>query len=133
QTERLQRLEQARQEQGQSWRLNPVVEALQALRGVPCTVAVPPAAALGAPPRFEQPRPLMGSWGLPPAASSRGARRRQGALTNAGNTHARRALVAGAWASRSPAKVSRHLQRRLAKASTPIPESSGTGQLPRGK
>jgi transposase len=39
-TERLQRLEQARQEQVTSWRLHPVVEALQALRGVPLTVAV---------------------------------------------------------------------------------------------
>ena len=42
QTERLKRLEQARKAQGQTWRLVPVVEALQALRGVQCTVAAPP-------------------------------------------------------------------------------------------
>jgi len=42
-----------------------------------------------------------------------GERRRQGSITTAGHTHARRALVAGAWAYRYPAKVSRHLQRRL--------------------
>jgi transposase len=34
-------------------------------------------------------------------------------MTKAGNTHARRALVEGAWAYRYPAKVSRHLQLRL--------------------
>ena len=36
-------------------------------------------------------------------------------MTTAGNTHARKALVEGAWASRSPAKVSRHLQLRREK------------------
>jgi transposase len=35
-------------------------------------------------------------------------------MTTAGHTHARRVLVEGAWASRDPAKISRHLQRRLA-------------------
>jgi hypothetical protein len=34
-------------------------------------------------------------------------------MPKAGNTHARRVLVEGAWASRYPAKLSRHLQRRL--------------------
>jgi transposase len=38
--ERLERLEQARNEPVQAWRFNPVVEALQARRGVPFTVAV---------------------------------------------------------------------------------------------
>src|SRR5262245_33279659 len=51
--------------------------------------------------------------GLIPSESSSGERRRQGSLTKAGNTHARRALVEGAWAYRYPAKVSRHLQLRL--------------------
>ena len=35
-------------------------------------------------------------------------------MTKTGNTHARRVLVEGAWAYRSPAKVSRQCQRRLA-------------------
>jgi transposase len=47
--------------------------------------------------------------------SSSGERRQQGAITQAGNTHARQALVEGAWAYRYPAKVSRHLQLRLEK------------------
>jgi transposase len=70
-------------------------------------------AELGDLTRFENPRQLMKYLGLIPSEDSRGERRRQGAITNAGNTHARRALVEGAWAYRSPAKVSRHLQLRL--------------------
>ena len=90
-----------------------MVEALQALRGVQCTVAVTTVAALGDLTRFDNPRQLMDYLGLTPSESSSGPRRRQGAMTKAGNSHARRALVEGAWASRYPAKVSRHLQLRL--------------------
>jgi transposase len=97
-TERLQRLEQERQDHVKSWRLNPVVEALQAWRGVQFIVAVTTVAALGDLPRFENPRQLMKYLGLIPSAYSTGERRRQGAITKAGNTHARRALVDGAWA-----------------------------------
>jgi len=107
-SERRQRLGQELHESVPSWRLHPVVEALQALRGVQFTVAVTTVAERGDLPRVDNPRPPMDYLGLPPAASSRGPRRRQGAITKAGNTHARRALVEGAWASRYPAKVSRH-------------------------
>jgi len=60
QTAWLQRLAQARQERVKAWRLTPVVAALQALRGVPFTVAVTTVAALGDLTRFEHPRHLMG-------------------------------------------------------------------------
>jgi transposase len=122
--ERLQRLEQALHAHVTAWRLYPVVEALQALHGVPCTVAVTTVAALGDRTRFENPRPLMKFWGLIPSAYASGERRRQGALTTAGNPHARRALVEGAWAYRYPAKGSRHLQLRLAQLPNPIQDIS---------
>jgi transposase len=80
--------------------LHPVVEALQAVRGVQFTVAVTTGAELGDLTRFEHPRQLMKYLGLIPSEASSGERRRQGSLTKAGNTHARRALVAGAWAYR---------------------------------
>ena len=112
-TERLQRLDQELHEQVKSWRLHPVVEALQALRGVQFTVAVTTVAELGDLTRFDTPRELMKFLGLSPSEYSTGERRRQGSITKAGNTHARRALVEGAWAYRYPAKVSRHLQLRL--------------------
>jgi transposase len=112
-TERLQRLEQELQDQVKAWRLHPVVDALQALRGVQFTVAVTLVAELGDLTRFNHPRELMKCLGLIPSEYSTGERRRQGAITQAGNSHARRVLVEGAWVYRSPANVSRHLQLRL--------------------
>jgi len=50
-------------------------------------------------------------------------------MTKAGNTHARRALVEGAWAYRYPAKVSRHLQRRLEKQPKAIQAISWKAQV----
>jgi transposase len=112
-TERLQRLKQALQDHVKAWRLHPVVEALQALRGVQFTVAVTMVSEIGDLTRFDNPRELMKFLGLMPSEYSSGEQRRQGSMTKAGNTHARRALVEGAWAYRYPAKVSRHLQLRL--------------------
>jgi transposase len=127
--ERLQRLEQELHEQVTAWRLYPVVEALQALRGVQFTVAVTTVAELGDLTRFENPRQLMKFLGLIPSEYSSGERRRQGSITKAGNTHARRALVEGAWAYRYPAKVSRHLQLRLEQLPKPIQDISWKAQV----
>ena len=99
-TERLQRLDQALQAQVTSWPLPSVVEALQALRGVQFITAVTMVAEIGDLPRFESPRELMKFLGLIPSEYTSAERRRQGSMTNAGNTHARRALVEGAWAYR---------------------------------
>jgi transposase len=128
-TARLQRLEQARQDQVQTWQLQPGVEALQGLRGVQFTAAVTTVAELGDLTRCEHPRQLMKYLGLIPSAYSSGERRRQGSITKAGNTHARRALVEGAWAYRYPAKVSRHLQLRLEKLPKPVQDISWKAQV----
>jgi transposase len=128
-TERLQRLEQELQEQVQAWRLTPVVEALQALRGVQRTVAVTTVAEIGDLTRFDSPRELMKFLGLIPSEYSTGDQRRQGSITTAGTTHARRVLVEGAWASRSPAQVSRHLQLRLEKQPKVIQDISWKAQV----
>jgi transposase len=111
--DRVKRRAQALQAQTKTWRLVPLGAALQARRGVHCTVAVPLVAALGARTRCDKPRPRMSDLGLRPAAYASGERRPQGGITTAGHTHARRALVEGAWACRDPAKGRRHLQRRL--------------------
>lgn len=119
-TERLQRLEQALQEQVNTWRLAPVVEALQALQGVQCTMAVTTVAERGDLTRFTSPKQLMRDLGLTPSEYASGPRPSQGGITTTGNRHARRALVEGAWAYRYPAKVSRHLQLRLEQLPNPI-------------
>jgi transposase len=128
-TERLERLEQELTEPVQTWRLRPGVDALQALRGVQLTVAVTAVAERGDLTRFEHPRQLMNSLGFTPAESSSGERRRQGGLTKTGTSHARRALIEGAWASRYPAKVSRPLQLRLEKGPKPMQELSWKAQV----
>jgi transposase len=114
-TERLQRLEAERQTLVQSWRWLPVGEALQALRGVQFLAAVTLIAELGDLRRFANPRQLMSDLGLTPSEHPTGEHRRHGSITKTGNSHARRALIEGAWAYRDPAKVSRHLQLRLEK------------------
>jgi transposase len=128
-TERLERLAQELTDQVETWRLAPVVEALQALRGVQFTVAVTTVAELGDLTRFDNPRQLMHSLGLTPSEYSTGERRRQGGITKTGNTHARRALIEGAWASRYPATISRHLQLRLEKVPKPIQDMSWKAQV----
>jgi transposase len=128
-TERLQRLEQELQDHMQSWRLHPVVEALQALRGVQFIIAVTMVAEIGDLTRFDTPRELMKFLGLIPSEYSSGERRQQGSMTKAGNTHARRALVEGAWTYRYPAKVSRHLQLRLEKQPKIIQDISWKAQV----
>src|SRR6266571_2366699 len=97
-TERLQRLEAALPTLVQSWRWAPVVEAIQALRGVHFSAAVTLIAALGDRTRFETPRQLLSYLGLIPSEDTTGEHRRQGGSTKTGNAHARRALIAGAWA-----------------------------------
>jgi|GraSoiStandDraft_50_1057286.scaffolds.fasta_scaffold145851_1 transposase len=100
QTERLGRLARALHAPGQPWRFQPVVEARQAWRGVPCTVAVPTVAAWGALTRFATPRPRLPARGRTPSASARGARRQPGSMTTTGKPHARRAVGEGAGAYR---------------------------------
>jgi transposase len=129
QTERLERLEAELATLVPSWRWAPVVEAIQALRGVQFIAAVTLIAELGDLSRFASPRQLMSYLGLTPSEHSSGERRRQGAITKTGNAHARRVLVEGAWAYRYPAKVSRHLQLRLEKVPKVIQDMSWKAQV----
>jgi transposase len=109
---RLERLAKAIAAELERWRWRPVVEALQALRGVSAIHAVRIVAELGDLSRFESPRELMGYLGLIPSEDSSGARRRQGSITKAGNSSARRALVEAAHAYAHPARVSWVIARR---------------------
>lgn len=115
QVERLARLEQQLLELAPTWRLYPVVEALQALRGVQWLVALTVVAELGDLTRFDNPRQLAAFVGLTPSEHTSGDKRRQGGITKTGNGRARRVLIEGAWAYRYPAKISVHIQRRIDK------------------
>ena len=89
------------------WALAPVVQALQALRGVGLVAAATLLAELGDITRFTNPRQLMAYLGLVPSEHSSGRTRRQGGITKAGNGVARRMLIEAAWSYRFPARVSR--------------------------
>ena len=129
QTERVQRLGVELVEVTAAWRLQPVVDACQAMRGVQHQTAVTLAAELGDLTRFDNPRQLAAFVGLIPSEYSSGGSRRLGPITKAGNGHARRALVEAAWAYRYPAKVSEHLQKRLAGCPKPVQDIAWKAQV----
>jgi transposase len=120
QVERLGRIEQELLDLAPSWRLYPVVEALQAMRGVQWVVAITVVAELGDLTRFDNPRQLAAFVGLIPSEHSSGTKRRLGGITKTGNSRARRVLIEGAWAYRYPAKVSAHIQARIEGLPKPV-------------
>jgi transposase len=81
-----------------AWRWAPVVDALQALRGVSFITAAGLVAEVGDIRRFQHPRELMAYLGLVPSEHSSGPSVRRGGITKAGNPHARRLLAEAAWA-----------------------------------
>lgn len=128
-SQRLLRLTCAIEAELEHWRWRPVVAALQALRGVSAIHAVRIVAELGDLSRFANPCALMGYLGLIPSENSSGGRRRQGAITKAGNTSARRALVEAAWAYQHPARVSWVIARRQSELSKSVCDIAWKAQL----
>jgi len=111
------------------WTLAPVVEAVQAMRGVAFIVAVTVVAEVGDVRRFDNPRQLMAYLGLTPSEQSSGATVRRGGITKAGSGLARRALIEGAWSDRMQARVSRELHDRLEGLPRAVRDIAWTGQL----
>jgi len=127
--DRVERLEAELRDQVDSWRLKPVVTAIQAMRGIQFITAATLIAELGDITRFDNPKQLMGYLGLTSSEHSSGKRRKLGGITKAGNGHARRVLVEGAWSYRFPAKVSRQLQYRLELVPKEIQDISWKAQV----
>ncbi len=105
-TARIARLEQAMRETLPEWSLTPLVQALQAMRGVQLIAAMTLVAELQDFRGFENPRQLMAYVGLVPGEHSSGPKRRQGSITKAGNSVARRMLVEVAWQYQHSPRVS---------------------------
>jgi transposase len=111
--ERVERLEQAIRDSVPEWSLVPVVEALQALRGMRLISAVVFMSEIGDLSRFESPRQLMAFLGIVPSERSTGESVVRGRITKAGNRRARRILVEAAWSYRHPPRVSKDKQEKL--------------------
>ena len=110
--ERMRRLEQQMVDLLPSWPLAPVVDGIQAMRGISQLTAIILAAEIGDFTRFDHPRRLMSYLGLAPSEHSSGPRVIRGAITKAGSSRARRVLIESAWAYRLPARVSKKMAPR---------------------
>jgi len=112
-----------------TWRMAPVVNALQALRGVAPIVASTMVVEIGDLRRFDNPRQLMAYLGLVPSENSSGQTTKRGGITKTGNGHARRALIEAAQAYSFPARVSRVLRARQEGLPREIKEISWKAQV----
>ncbi len=105
--ERLKRAEASLMEILPSWSLAPVVDALQALKGIRLITAATIMAEVGDLRRFETPRQLMAYLGLVPGEQSTGESVKRLGITKAGNGRVRRALVESAWSYRHLPRTSK--------------------------
>lgn len=111
-TDRVERLTKQIETLVPTWRMAPVVTALQSLRGVSIIVATTVVAELGDLTRFENPKQLMAFLGLVPSEHSSGEKKKRSGITKTGNGHARRVLVEGAQTYSHPARMTRLILKR---------------------
>jgi transposase len=102
-----------------NWSLFPLVQNLCALRGLDRIAGAGLAAAIGDPSRFATAPHFMAYLGMVPSEHSSGPKRRIGAITKAGDGHARTLLIEAAHSYRLPARIAR---RKLA-AVDAVPEA----------
>lgn len=105
------------------------MQALHALRGVQLIAAMTLVAELQDFTRFANPRQLMSYVGLVPGEYSSGPKRRQGAITKAGNSAARRMLVEVAWHYQHSARVTPIIAKRQDQLPKEVTEIAWAAQL----
>jgi transposase len=127
--ERRERLTNEIETRLEDWSLAPVVRALQSLRGMAMVNAATLVAELGDITRFASPSQLMAYLGLVPSERSSGETRRQGGITKAGNSMARRVLIEAAWTYRFPARISPQQLARQEGLPGPIRQTAWKAQL----
>lgn len=118
--ERMRGLDAALEEQAAEDPYRERVDWLRCFRGFDTLNALTVVAELFDLERFSSPRQLMAYLGLVPSEHSSGASRSQGAITKAGNCHARRALVNAAWHYRHRPGVGVRLRKRREGQPPPI-------------
>jgi transposase len=100
----------AEQAQDEQWAA--VVGRLRCMRGIDTLTAVGLIAEIGDFTAFGHPKQLASFLGLVPSEQSSGEKRRQGSITKAGSSHARRLLIEAAWHYRRRPAVSLTVRRR---------------------
>jgi transposase len=91
-----------------NWSLFPLVRNLCALRGLDMIAGAGLAATIGDPSRFTTAPDFMAYLGMVPSEHTSGPKRRIGAITKAGDVHARTLLIEAAHSYRFPARIGRH-------------------------
>lgn len=127
--QRVRRLTEALEQSIQGWRFAPVVQAIQALRGIALVSAITLVAEIGDLRRFKHPRKLMGYLGLVPSERSSGERISRGGITKTGNRHARRMLTEAAWNYRFRAHLGARLNARQSELPASVRETGWKAQL----
>ena len=126
---RVERLSEALARELEHWRMRPLVEALMSLRGIDRVTGITLVAELGELKRFAHARQLMGYLGLVPSEHTSGDRRRLGAITKTGNSHARRVLIEAAWNYRFTPRITEALQKRQEQQPAPVRAIAWRAQL----
>jgi len=111
--QRILRLEKEIEHQATEGAHAPIIQALQALRGVALITATSLAAEIGSFKRFPTAKKFMAYVGLIPSEYSSGERRYQGRITKTGNRHVRRLLIESAWSYRYQPAIKGQLKKRL--------------------
>jgi transposase len=89
-----------------------LIGRLRCMRGIDTLTAIGLVAEAGDFQRFKTAEQFMSFVGLVPSERSSGESRRQGSITKAGSSHARRLLVESAWNARRRPTVGYELSRR---------------------
>lgn len=110
---RLERIDKNIIEYVEKGTLGPIVQALQALKGIALVSAVTLVAEIGSFRRFRNPAMLMAYLGLVPREHSTGLSTRRGGITKSGNRLARTTLIESSWSYRYQPAVGRELKKRL--------------------
>jgi len=109
---RIKRLEEEIHRQATTSDHAPVIQALQALKGVAEVTATALVAEVQSFSRFSSPAQLMSYAGLVPKEHSSGGHRWQGGITKTGNAHLRRVLIEAAWSYRYRPSLRARLRKR---------------------
>ena len=109
---RIEAFERAVRETAEQGPWRELVARLRCLRGIDTLTALGIVTEIGDFGRFKTAEEFMSFVGLVPSEHSSGEQRRQGSITKAGNSHARRLLVESAWHARRRPTVGYELARR---------------------
>jgi transposase len=110
--ERIHTLEQRMQATAETAPFATPVGWLRCFGGIDTVTALSLVAELHGIERFASPRELMAYLGLVPSEHSSSERPRRGAITKAGNSHARRLLIEASWHYRHPPRLGVALKQR---------------------